>query len=513
MKRKVPLFVAILILSLWAVHCEKGVTPFNPESDVEKQSESGAASENTGTVSRTTGMNIVGIGKGSTTIRDNLKSKDDFHPQHASADRRIGGKVGQNRVSGFMAEKSELAKGIQTTEGAQEFEKRFQQNQKMETEAVGELRLNVQPDQWNKNWTHSEGLVTARIRGEGFDKIVPGTITMAYGPCLEANSLQNDVKAPVFEQLGGSSYIVKFRHSDAISLVTDPKRGEKHWIHISGQMDGEDFCLDHEITIIGKKDEVDLSLVIRPKKWNISWVNGETSFISGDGDDDGDGLITVRISGIKFEDIEPGISMDYGSCQVGDASVLAAIPAVSEQMGGNAYIAKFDKIQAIGLIPELIAGETHYIHVTGNLADDGQFCLDFMITLVGKKLVEDELTLDIKPDKWDLSWADGASITLDAGDDGFIRARIRGEGFENIDPSTVRMSCASCDGDSSEIEPIEHEFGGSSLVVKFLKSDAIGLIPDPKRGEVYIILVSGQFNNDTNTFEATDSIQIKGKKK
>lgn len=516
MKKRALLFVAILILTLWVIHCEKGVTPFNPESDVEKQSESEATSGNTETVSRTTGSSLVDIGKNSTTIRENVKSKSDFYSHYASADRRIGGKDTGNRISDFMANRSGSAKKIQTVKREQAIEKGVLENQKKEMEEAEGLQLMIQPEQWNKNWTHSEGLVTVRIKGEGFDKIVSGSIKMAYGPCLENNTLQNDFKLPVFEKVSGSSYIAKFKQSDAISLITDPKRGEKHWIHVTGDIDGADsFCLDYEITIIGKKDEVDMALVIRPKKWNIAWADGDINYGGDDGDDDGDGLITARISGTKFEDIELGtVSMDYGACSDGDTGVLEAVHPVSEQMGGSAYISKFNQSEAISLIQGLKTGETHYIHVTGNLVGGGSFCLDFLITLTGKKSEDEGFSLDMKPDKWDMSWADSASITLDAGDDGFVRARIRGEGFENIDPTTVVMSCASCveSGELSVISPTEHEFGGASFVAKFLKSEAIQLIKDPERGETHVIQVSGKLK-DGASFETTDTIEIKGKKK
>lgn len=55
---------------------------------------------------------------------------------------------------------------------------------------------------------------------------------------------------------------------------------------------------------------------------------------------------------------------------------------------------------------------------------------------------------------------------------------------------------------------------GSSVVAKFKKEEAIGLITDPKKSDIYDIQVAGEFNGDGESSfgPLTDKIIIMGEK-
>lgn len=116
------------------------------------------------------------------------------------------------------------------------------------------------------------------------------------------------------------------------------------------------------------------------------------------------------------------------------------------------------------------------------------------------------LQVEIRPDKWNIAWVD----SIDE-----VTARFSGEGFEDIDPSTLRMTCGSClePGELVEIgPPFEWEVGGVSSVAKFLQSEAIRLLADPKRDETYTINVTGAMSSGAPLENLSDEITIVGKK-
>ncbi len=117
----------------------------------------------------------------------------------------------------------------------------------------------------------------------------------------------------------------------------------------------------------------------------------------------------------------------------------------------------------------------------------------------------EQLKVEIQPNKWNIAWVD----SLDE-----VTARFSGEGFEEINPLTLQMSCGSCTepGELDVISPYEWELGGVSFVAKFHQSEAIRLLADPKRDETYTINVTGAMNSVTPLENLSDEITIVGKK-
>jgi hypothetical protein len=236
----------------------------------------------------------------------------------------------------------------------------------------------------------------------------------------------------------------------------------------------------------------DFRVRIQPSKWNINWANSM-------------GLVTVRISGEGFEEINPDTLW-----LVGPEGAVTGPPSKAK-VGPYSVVAKFLKSEAIGIILEPQRGVSYDIQVMGQFNDETDLDLPIAeIIVVGKKYLAGDLSLVIRPKKWNIAWGNDD----DNGDDSenVVTARISGERFQEIDPASVQM--AYPDGGMPPISPIpgSYEFGGVSFVIKFNQSDAIGLIPDPKRGDPpHLIHVSGEFT-DLTPFDVTYSITISGKK-
>ncbi len=226
---------------------------------------------------------------------------------------------------------------------------------------AGDLNLRIRPKKWNRAWANpddedngigDDDLITARIKGEGFDEVVPGSLLMSYGTC---DSPASDTIFPVFEELGGTSYVAKFTKSDAIGLIEDPKRGQRHPIQVTGQLssNGETvtFCLSYLILIHGKKSgEGPLTLEIKPKTWNMAWLES---------DEDGD--VTARIKGEDFEKIDPATIW-----LVGPEGSIA--PQVTE-FAGFSFNAKFKQSAAIALIPNSPTQTSYDVQIIGFFKD------------------------------------------------------------------------------------------------------------------------------------------------
>jgi len=229
-------------------------------------------------------------------------------------------------------------------------------------EITQEFRVRIQPFKWNINWANSMGLVTVSINGEGFEEIDPETLRMVGPEGAETG-------APSKAQVGPYSFAAKFLKSETIGIIPEPQIGISYDIQVIGQFkDGAEFDPQiANIIVVGKKYLAgDLSLVIRPKKWNIAWGNDE-------GDNDGENVVTARISGEGFQDIEPTtVQMAYLYPDGGLLSIISPIPD-SYEFGGVSFVIKFNQSDAIGLILDPKRGDNCTILVTGDLRGGNSF--------------------------------------------------------------------------------------------------------------------------------------------
>jgi len=229
-----------------------------------------------------------------------------------------------------------------------------------------------------------------------------------------------------------------------------------------------------------KKSAETLQLEIRPKKWNIDWENSTDE-------------AHARIYGDGFETID--------SVEIEGPSGID-IPVMRTEIGGVYYKAFFNQSSAIAAIPDPERGDFCVITVTITQGSETQV-KTYTIEIVGAKSdpeePEEELTMDISPDKWNTNWIKSS---------GYVTVRFRGAGFDEILPGFTIMSYNGV----PPISPGQDGIHGSSYSAKFYKKDAIALFTDPQKGNPYSVDVTVQFA-DSTTLTVPYTITIVGPNK
>ncbi len=369
MKIRIILLACIFIFSFLSVSCNKDGTPYAPKTDAEEQT---ADTANTGSVASTGSYSNVSRSAKSEERGSYHRPKSDVkgksRTNHAASDGQVSEASTGNEVSNatFNSATASYNPKLRPKPGSNKGPSRDGENN---NETTQELRVRIQPFKWNINWANSMGLVTVRISGEGFEEINPETLRMVGPEGAETG-------APSMARVGPYSVVAKFLKSEAIGIIPDPQRGVSYEIQVISQLNGgSDFDppLIATIVVVGKKSLAgDLSLVIQPKKWNIAWGNNDNN------GDDSENVVTARISGDGFQDINPAsVQMAYPD---GGMPPISPIPD-SYEFGGVSFVIKFNQSDAISLILDPKRGDTHLIHVTGNLTDSTPFDLTYLITI------------------------------------------------------------------------------------------------------------------------------------
>lgn len=112
------------------------------------------------------------------------------------------------------------------------------------------------------------------------------------------------------------------------------------------------------------------------------------------------------------------------------------------------------------------------------------------------------LELEVRPQRWNSDWAEDKGFSQDE-----VIAKIGGAGFDRIDFDTLIMT--GPEGD--KIEPCEYDLGGRYFIAKFYQYKAISLIPEPERGDVHTIQITGM-TKEGEAFELTAVVTIVGEK-
>lgn len=110
---------------------------------------------------------------------------------------------------------------------------------------TGDLSIQLNPDKWNTNWAKSNGTVQVKFWGSGYDTVDPATVKMIGPTSLEALHSSS--------HLTDDHLIVFFNQKDAIAIIPDPKRGDKHTITITGSNGDGPFSFVYGIEIVGSK--------------------------------------------------------------------------------------------------------------------------------------------------------------------------------------------------------------------------------------------------------------------
>ena len=379
-----------------------------------------------------------------------------------------------------------------------------------------ELHIQVSPDAWNFSWANSSGLLTVRLIGEGATNVDPETLTLSL--TNEDDSLTTPEIKPLWAKQNDSHILAKFKKNEAIALLPEEAQaGDTFLVVIKGQFqsengDGQEFePLTDMIRVVGQnkhhEDEEDeyLTIKLTPRNWNPAWA---LSLAETD-DDGGQGYVIAHFKGDGLQDIIQGsITLTLGTC---DEAMGASIMPVLEELdeGEDEYLAYFEKSEAIGLIPEPKPGETYQVSVRVQLnnADSPEYCQTFTIKIVGKS---HELTVKIKPDRWNISWWKANQANNNDNDE-TIKIIFKGLGFDQIALDSVEITYNGNSVGSSAIAGSDLDEDDSKLVVEFKRSEVIKLITDPKVGQTYTLAINFSLDGTATSLEV--SIFITGKKK
>jgi len=227
-----------------------------------------------------------------------------------------------------------------------------------------------------------------------------------------------------------------------------------------------------------RKRQGELKVDIQPDKWNINWINST-------------GEVSARICGDDFALVLPETVRMVGPNG-------GEIVPFAHEVGGNSLVVKFLQSAAIGLLENPQSGQSYEIMVRFE-ADGLTYEPADTITIVGTKQDTEELTLSVSPKKWNPSWGEST---------GNVVARIRGTGIEAVDPASVQMI-----GPGGEaIIPFEFVLEETQFVAKFLKVDALTLIPSAGRGDSPVIRVVGNLSGG-GAFDLEFTLEIVGPSK
>jgi hypothetical protein len=233
-----------------------------------------------------------------------------------------------------------------------------------------DLSLQISPDSWNLNYDHSQGTVTAFLRGTGFDQVVLDSILL-LGDNADAEPL-----APVSATRQGDHARAQFAKNMVLGLLDMPTSGSMHTVTLQFEIDGQDGTseLTADVTIEGQdgsgdggQELGDLSLQIDPDSWNLNY-------------DQSSGSVTAFIRGTGLD------AIDTDSIELsGDNADAEPLPATTARLEGDHLRAQFPKSMVLGLLDMPTSGSEHTVTVSFT-ANDGadQLQLQDDVKIVGK---------------------------------------------------------------------------------------------------------------------------------
>jgi len=106
-----------------------------------------------------------------------------------------------------------------------------------------QLSLEIQPDTWNVDFSHTPGTVSALIGGTGLDAVDRGSIVLA-GPAGTAR--------PLSVRRAGDRLEAIFTDADAIGTLASPIPGERQRVTVRLTAGGGAQALDGFVLIVGQ---------------------------------------------------------------------------------------------------------------------------------------------------------------------------------------------------------------------------------------------------------------------
>jgi hypothetical protein len=209
----------------------------------------------------------------------------------------------------------------------------------------GDLRFEIQPDTWNTNWAHADGLVQAFVRGGDASKIDTSSVVLLATGATPIS--------PVSARIAGGQLVASFSKSDAIGLFTSPKPGDSKTVTLRFTVAGQQQELQDQIRIVGPagggdggQQGGDLRLNIDPNDWNVNWAHSS-------------GLVHAFLRGAGLKDV------DLSSIRlVGDKAGADPLAPSDARLVGNQIAARFAKSDAFATLDNPKRGETHTVKIT-----------------------------------------------------------------------------------------------------------------------------------------------------
>ena len=212
---------------------------------------------------------------------------------------------------------------------------------------AGDLTLAMQPDVWNTNWEHSQGTVSALIRGQDAKTVDPGSIL------LRGDAAGGTPVSPLRVQKQGSQLRAFFAMSETLAALDTPTPGETHVVTIDYSMTGGGAVaqLTDTVRIVGPRgpggdDEPgELVLAVQPDRWNTNWLRSA-------------GTVSALIRGGGLADID----LD-SIVLIGTDPAAAPLPALRASRQGNHVRAFFAQSAAFATLLTPEPGKTYTIKI------------------------------------------------------------------------------------------------------------------------------------------------------
>lgn len=346
-----------------------------------------------------------------------------------------------------------------------------------------DLSLQMQPDSWDVDWPQSSGSVSARVSGDGFDRIDTDSILLA-GTDAGAAPL-----APFRVDVEGNHVRAFFHKPDAFALLDDPQPESLHEMVLTFTVDGEPMELTDTIKVEDEDDEEeeeDEASVEIEKSTNganadkapgpeipvgdpVEW----TYEVTNDGDTPLTGIVVSDDQGVS-------VSCPGDSLEAGESMVCSGFGEATEGQYRNV-----GRVEASGPNGETVSDEdaSHYFGLEEDSEEPGEV----------------DLRLEIQPQSWNTNWA---------GSSGTVSAFIRGEGFDRIDEDSIEL--IGTDPGAAPLSPTRVSVAGNHVRAFFQQSDALALLDTPEPKEEHEVTVRFTLDDGAETMELTDVIKVVG---
>jgi len=359
MKIKSFLLITIIIVSVMAIHCSRSQSPFSPDAVSNKAILNGTVVLS-GT--STTSFGVIQVGVKGTSLYTNPDGNGNFRIDNLPLGNIVVEVSVKSNVSDIQIDNVKSGEEIRITVEVQSNNQAVLANMERYGASNEVLQVQIQPKKWNLNWVDSEDEVIAKISGDGYDQITPGSAKLV-GP--------DDDKIDSYEEdLGGTYFIAKFHQKDAIGLIDGSLTGMEYDITVKGTYGDKNvpFDLTDTIEIVGKmpRDGEELSIQVNPTKWNTNWEKSS-------------GTVMVKFWGEGYDQINPATVRMVGPGAVG------MITPVASNLTDDHLIVKFSKKEALSIIPDPTPGDKHIICITDDPNGSSTFSFEYAIKIVGPK--------------------------------------------------------------------------------------------------------------------------------